>query len=246
MGSEMITAGSRPVPARMEDRLIVALDLPEIAAACDMVARLDGVVSFYKLGLWLIFKPGFEAFLDELLAHGKRIFLDAKMFDIGETVRHGVAATASRGVSFLTVHGDGDIVRAAVEARRGSEMRILAITALTSLDAAGLRDFGYQGTVAEFIRERVAACIEFGCDGVIASPDDVTMIRGLPGADRLLVVTPGVRQAGAALDDHKRSGTPAQAIAAGADYLVVGRPIVRAADPAQAAAQIVAEMKTAG
>jgi orotidine-5'-phosphate decarboxylase len=229
----------------MGDRIIVALDLPDIAAARAIVDRLDGVVSFYKLGYWLMLSPGFEAFLDDLLARGKRIFLDAKMFDIGETVRQGVRRAAERGFSLLTVHGDGDIIRAAVEGCAGSELRILAIGALTSLNDAGLRELGHEKTVAELIRERVVNCIAWGCDGVIASPDDVADIRQLPGAERLLVVTPGVRLAGAALDDHKRSGTPAQAIAAGADYLVIGRPIVRADDPAAMAARIIADMQSA-
>jgi len=230
---------------RIEDRLIVALDLPEVAAARAIVDRLDGIISFFKLGYWLMLSPGFEGFLDGLLKGGKRIFLDTKMFDIGETVREGVRRAAERGISLVTVHGDGDIVRAAVEGRGGSDLRILAITALTSLDEAGLRELGHQGTVAEFIRGRVAKCVAWGCDGVISSPDDVAAIRQIPGADRLLVVTPGVRLAGEGRDDHKRSGTPAQAIAAGADYLVVGRPIVRAADPAATAARIVAEIASA-
>ena len=230
----------------MEDRLIVALDLPEVAAAQRIVERLDGVVSFFKLGYWLMLAPGFEAFLDRLVRSGKRIFLDTKMFDIGETVREGVRRAAERGISFVTVHGDGDIVRAAVEGRGETPLRILAITALTSLDQAGLRELGHQGTVAEFIRGRVAKCVAWGCDGVIASPDDVSSIRQVPGAERLLVVTPGVRLIGEGRDDHKRSGTPAQAIASGADYLVVGRPIVRAADPAAMAARIVADMAAAG
>src|SRR5262249_30061764 len=140
-------------------------------------------------------------------------------------------------------HGDRDIIRAAADGKRGSNLRILAITALTSLDDAGARELGYAGTVEEMIRRRVAGCVELGVDGVIASPQDVTAIRLLPDADRLLVVTPGVRLPGAALDDHKRAGSPAEAIAAGADYLVVGRPIVQAADPAAAAAQIIADMQ---
>lgn len=229
----------------MADRVIVALDLPDIASARRIVEQLEGGVSFYKLGYWLMLSPGFEAFLDDLLAGGKRIFLDAKMFDIGETVRQGVRRAGERGFSLLTVHGDGDIIRAAVEGRANSDLRILAISALTSLNDAGLRELGHQKTVAELIRERVENCIAWGCDGVIASPDDVADIRRLPGAERLLVVTPGVRLAGAGLDDHKRSGTPAQAIAAGADYLVIGRPIVRADDPAAMAQRIVADMQSA-
>jgi orotidine-5'-phosphate decarboxylase len=235
----------RPVPARIEDRLIVALDLPDIDAARAMAARLDGVVSFLKLGLWLIFAPGFERLLDELLGNGKKIFLDAKMFDIGETVRQGVKRAAERGIDLLTVHGDRDIIRAAVDGKGGSGLRILAITALTSLDDAGAAELGHLVPVEELIRRRIAGCVELGVDGVIASPQDVGMIRGLPGADRLLVVTPGVRLPGAALDDHKRAGSPAEAIAAGADYLVVGRPIVQAADPAAMAARIIADMQSA-
>jgi orotidine-5'-phosphate decarboxylase len=236
---------SRPVPGRIADRLIVALDLPDVGAARAMAERLDGIVSFFKLGLWLIFAPGFDRLVDELVGQGKKVFLDAKMFDIGETVKEGVRRAAERGVSLVTVHGDHDIIRAAVEGKRDSELRILAITVLTSIDDAGLNEMGYLCPVEELIRQRVAACTSLGCDGIIASPADVPGIRRLPSAEKLLVVTPGVRLAGAALDDQKRTGTPAQAIAAGADYLVVGRPIVRAADPAAMAARIVADMASA-
>ncbi|HEX3864727.1 MAG TPA: orotidine-5'-phosphate decarboxylase [Stellaceae bacterium] len=235
----------RPVPARVADRLIVALDLPTAEAARAITDRLDGIVSFYKLGLWLIFAPGFDRLLEDLMARGNRIFLDAKMFDIGETVKQGVTRAAERGVSFVTIHGDHDIVRAAVEGKRGTNLRLLAITVLTSIDNAGVQQLGYTVPVEELIRQRVAACTSLGCDGIIASPHDVTGIRALPDAEKLLVVTPGVRLPGAALDDHKRSGSPAQAIAAGADYLVVGRPIVQAADPAAMATRIIADMQSA-
>jgi len=238
-------APPRPVPARIEDRLIVALDLPTIAAARAMAERLAGVVSFFKLGLWSIFAPGFDRLLEDLVGDGKKVFLDAKMFDIGETVKHGVACAAERGVSFVTVHGDRDIVRAAVEGKRGSGLKILTITMLTSIDDAGARELGFTRPVEEVIRDRIALCTGLGCDGVIAAPQDVAGIRHLPDADKLLVVTPGVRLAGAARDDHKRAGTPAEAIGAGADYLVVGRPIVQAPDPGAAAARIIADMKTA-
>lgn len=235
----------RPVPARMADRLIVALDLPDVAQARAMAERLDGAVSFFKLGLWLIFAPGFDRLLDDLVARGKNVFLDAKMFDIGETVKQGVARVAERGVSLVTVHGDRDIIRAAVAGKGGSKLRVLAITALTSIDDDGARELGHRLPLAEVIRRRVAACASLGCDGVVAGPRDVADIRRVPGAERLLVVTPGVRLPGTALDDHKRAGSPAEAIAAGADYLVVGRPIVRAADPAAMAARIVADMTSA-
>jgi orotidine-5'-phosphate decarboxylase len=167
------------------------------------------------------------------------------MFDIGETVKQGVARAAERGASLVTVHGDRDILRAAVEGKRGSALRILAITALTSVDDSGARDLGHMLPVAELIRRRVATCVELGVDGVIASPHDIADIRRVTGAEALLVVTPGVRLPGASLDDHKRAGSPAQAIAAGADYLVVGRPIVQAPDPVVAAAGIIADMKNA-
>jgi len=241
----MTASPYRSVPARIEDRLIVALDLPDVGMARAMAERLDPIVSFFKLGLWLIFAPGFERLLADLVARGNKVFLDAKMFDIGETVKQGVARAAGRGISLLTVHGDHDIIRAAVDARRGSNLRILAITVLNSIDDSGVRELGYLCPVDELIRQRVAACVELGCDGIIASPQDVGEIRRLPNAERLLVVTPGVRLPGAAPDDHKRVGSPAQAIAAGADYLVVGRPIVQAADPAAMAARIIADMKSA-
>ena len=235
----------RNLPARMEDRLIVALDLPSVDAARGIVARLDGIATFYKVGLWLIFAPGFEAFLDDLLSSGCDVFLDAKMFDIGETVKQGVRRAAERGVSLVTVHGDGDIIRAAVAGKRGSDLKVLAITVLTSTDDAGLRELGIGLSVEELVRQRVKSCAAWGCDGVIASPGDLPVIRSMPEAEGLLAVTPGVRLAGAGLDDHKRAGTPAQAIADGADYLVVGRPIVQAADPAAMAARIIADMTSA-
>lgn len=238
---------ARPLPACMEDRLIVALDLPSVDEARAIVARLDGIVTFYKLGLWLIFALGFEAFLDELLKAGRNIFLDAKMFDIGETVRHGIERVAERGVSFVTIHGDGDIIRAAVEGRGNSSLQLLVVPALTSLNERGLRELGHTGSIADLIAERARFALDCGVDGIIASPqDNPNAIRRRLDAERLLVVTPGVRLAGAALDDHKRSGTPAQAIADGADYLVVGRPIVHSDDPAAMALRIIADMKTDG
>ncbi len=234
----------RALPSRMEDRLIVALDLPSVDAARAVVGRLNGIVTFYKVGLWLIFAPGFEAFLDDLLGSGCNVFLDAKMFDIGETVRRGIERVAERGVSFVTVHGDGDIIRAAVEGRGASDLRLLVVPALTSLNERGLRELGHTGSIADLIAERARFAFDCGVDGIIASPqDNPDAIRDRLDAQSLLVVTPGVRLAGAALDDHKRSGTPAQAIADGADYLVVGRPIVQSDDPAGMALRIIADMK---
>ena len=234
----------RELPHNVEDRLIVALDLPTIGEARDIVKKLDGIASFFKLGLWLQYAEGFDGFLAELLRAGKKIFLDAKMFDISETVKQGVRRAGERGVSFVTVHGDGEIMRAAVEGRGASGLKIFAITVLTSLDEKGLYDLGSSLSVEHLIRRRVQRAAECGCDGIIASPgDDPNAMREAAAAPGLLVATPGVRLAGAAIDDHKRVGTPAQAIAAGADYLVVGRPIVKSADPAREARAIVTDMR---
>jgi orotidine-5'-phosphate decarboxylase len=239
-------ATHREVPERIEGRLIVALDVASISEARALIDELDGVVSFFKLGLWLQFATGFDLLLDDLLRRDKKIFLDAKMFDIGETVRQGVARAAERGVSFVTVHGDGDIIRAAGEGKRGTSLKVLVVPVLTSLDANGLRELGYRASVAELIAERATTTLAWGCDGIIAAPhDNPNEIRRAAGSQALLVVTPGVRPPGAPLDDHKRAGTPAEAIAAGADYLVVGRPIIKNHDPARAAAAIIENMRSA-
>ncbi|MBV9375224.1 MAG: orotidine-5'-phosphate decarboxylase [Alphaproteobacteria bacterium] len=236
----------RDLPEEIEDRLIVALDVPSISEARALTDRLDGLVGFFKLGLWLQFAAGFDSLVEHLLNKSKKIFLDAKMFDIGETVKQGVARAAERGVTFVTVHGDGDIVRAAAEGKKGSNLKILVVPVLTSLDASGLRELGYRDGLNELIVERARRTLAWGCDGIVASPhDNPNQIRRSAGSDGLLVVTPGVRPAGAPLDDHKRAGTPAEAIASGADYLVVGRPIIRADDPARAAAAIIEDMRRA-
>jgi orotidine-5'-phosphate decarboxylase len=236
----------RELPERIEDRLIVALDVPTTEEARLLIDKLDGIVSFFKLGPWLHLAAGFERLVDNLLAADKKIFLDIKLFDIGETVKQGVARAAERGVSFVTVHGDRHIVEAAAAGKAGSGLRVLVVPVLTSLDATGLRELGYSGGVAELIVGRAKAAWAAGCDGIIAAPqDNPREIRRAAAAGGLLVVTPGVRPAGAARDDHRRSGTPAEAIAAGADYLVVGRPIVKSAEPADAAARIIADMRSA-
>ena len=235
---------ARNTPPRIEDRLIVALDVPSIDQARTLIGKLDGVVSFFKVGLWLQFAAGFAGLIDELHRKDKRIFLDAKMYDIGATVKQGVARAAERGVTFVTVHGDTDIMKAAVEGRGGSALKIFAISVLTSIDQDGLGELGYLCTVEDLISLRVRGAAECGCDGIIAAPhDNPDQMRERAGAPQLLVATPGVRLPGASVDDHKRPGTPAQAIAAGADYLVVGRPIVRSADPARAAAAIIENMR---
>ena len=237
---------SRDLPEKIEDRLIVALDVPSIGEARALIDRLDRVVGFFKLGLWLQFAAGFDSLVEHLINKDKKIFLDTKMFDIGETVKQGVARAAERGVTFVTVHGDREIIRAAAEGKRGSNLKILVVPVLTSLDANGLRELGYRRSIDELIIESARATLACGCDGIIAAPhDNPQEIRRSTGSEELLVVTPGVRPPGAPLDDHKRAGTPAEAIAAGADYLVVGRPIIRSDDPAGAAAAIIENMRSA-
>jgi orotidine-5'-phosphate decarboxylase len=239
---------ARDIPPAMAERLIVALDVPTIEGAARLAKQLDGIVSFFKIGLWLLFAPGAERFIDGLIGAGKRVFLDAKMYDIGETVRQGVARATERGVSIVTVHGDPEIMRAAVAGKAGSaRTRVFAISVLTSLNDAAVREMGYALSVSELIRLRVRQAVDCGCDGMIASADDdPNQIRRLAGADHLLIATPGIRPAGGGADDHKRHATPAQAIARGADYLVVGRPITQAGDPAVAARRIIAEMEQGG
>jgi orotidine-5'-phosphate decarboxylase len=236
---------ARDLPETMADRLIVALDVPTIEGASHLAARLDGIVSFFKIGLWLLFAPGAERFIDGLIGQGKHIFLDAKMYDIGETVRQGVARATERGVSLVTVHGDPEIMRAATAGRgRSTRTKVLAISVLTSLDDTAAREMGYALPVAELIRLRVCQAVACGCDGVIASADDhPNEIRRMANAEHLLVVTPGIREPGASVDDHKRHTSPAQAIARGADYLVVGRPITLADDPVAAARRIIVDME---
>jgi orotidine-5'-phosphate decarboxylase len=240
-----LPTATRDVPQSMSERLIVALDVPSVEAAESLARQLEGMVSFYKIGLWLLYAPGTEQFIDSLLAQGKRIFLDAKMYDIGETVRQGVARAVERGVSIVTVHGDPEIMRGAIAGKAGSaRTKVFAISALTSLDDQALRAMGYALPVRELIALRVRQAVECGCDGIIASADDnPDEIRRQCGADQLLIATPGIREPGGSADDHKRQATPAKAIALGADYLVVGRPITRSDNPAAAAHRIIADME---
>lgn len=240
----MLELAPRLVPAAMEDRLIVALDVPSIAQARDLVARIGDAVGFYKVGYWLLYSPGADSLLAELKAEGKRIFLDAKLHDIPQTVEIGAARAAERGVDLLTVHAEPAVMAAAVKGAAGSSMMVFGVTVLTSLDDADLADIGYRMGVSELVRRRARQAAEAGCHGIIASPEDKpTSLRAAAGAPGLLVATPGIRPAGADAGDQKRIATPAQAIADGSDYLVVGRPIVAQPDPAAAARAIIAQMR---
>jgi orotidine-5'-phosphate decarboxylase len=225
------------------DRLIVALDLPSVAAAEAMVTRLGDAVTFYKVGYQLAFAGGLP-FADALIRAKKQVFLDLKLHDIGNTVAKGVESVARLGATFLTVHAYPQTMHAAVDARKGSGLRILAVTVLTSYDDADLAAAGYDFTVTELVAERAAQARDIGVDGLVCSAEEAARLRGIASAGMVLV-TPGIRPTGAASGDQKRIMTPAAAIAAGADHLVVGRPILEAPDPKAAANAIVAEISGA-
>ena len=226
----------------MDDRLIVALDVPNAVAGLDLAERLGDAVGFYKIGLGMLTGGGLALAQELKDERGKRIFLDMKLFDIGATVEAAVRGLTRFDLDFLTVHGDPHVVRAAKEGASGSNLKILGVTILTSLDRADL-DAGMMqaGDIHDITVERAARAFEAGADGIICSPREAQAIRALPGSR--LIVTPGVRPAGAALGDQKRVETPASAIAAGVDHIVVGRPIWQAADPRAAAQAIIAEMR---
>ena len=226
-----------------DDRLIVALDVPNALEGLALAQKLGDAVSFYKIGLGMLTSGGL-ALANELKdEHGKKIFMDLKLFDIGATVENAVRGLAQFDLDFLTVHGDPHVVRAAQEGKGTKDMKILAVTILTSLDRADLDASCYkEGEVQSLVLERAAKAMEAGADGVIASPQEAALIRALPEAEGKLIVTPGVRPVGAALGDQKRIATPAQAIADGVDHIVVGRPVWTAPNPRQAALDILAEM----
>jgi len=222
------------------ERLIVALDLSSIEAAQALVTKLGDAVSFYKIGYQLAFANRGLAYAQALAASGKRVFLDLKLHDIGNTVAQGVKSVARLGASFLTVHAYPQTMDAAVQAREAG-LRILAVTVLTSYDDYDLKHAGYDATVKALVAGRAEQARVLGVDGLVCSPEEAATVRSIVGKD-LVLVTPGIRPAGSQSGDQKRIMTPAAAIAAGADYLVVGRPIVAAPDPKAAAAAIIAEI----
>jgi orotidine-5'-phosphate decarboxylase len=225
------------------ERLIVALDVSSVAEAEAIVARLGESVVFYKIGYQLGFAGGLD-FARSLADAGKQIFIDMKLHDIGNTVAQGVKSIARMGASFLTVHAYPQTMHAAVEARAGTKLRILAVTVLTSYDDADLAAAGYDFTVPELVAERAAQARDIGVDGLVCSAAEAEMLRPTldPG---MVLVTPGIRPAVADADDQKRIMTPSAAVRAGADYLVVGRPVIAAPNPKDAAEAIVAEIMRA-
>ncbi len=228
---------------KADDRLIVALDVPNALAGLELARQLGESVSFYKIGLGMLTGGGLALANELKQEHGKRIFLDMKFFDIGATVTAAVRGIAQYDLDFLTVHGDPHVVRAARDGAGGSELKILAVTVLTSLDRNDLDDGMMRaGDLAELTLERAARALDAGADGVIASPQEAAAIRALPQAAGKLIVTPGVRPLGSAAGDQKRIATPAHALASGADHIVVGRPVWQAQDPRSAARAIVQEI----
>ena len=218
-----------------DDRLIVALDVPDALAGLALAEKLGDAVSFYKIGLGMLTGGGLGLANELKQEHGKRIFLDMKLFDIGATVENAVRGLAQFDLDFLTVHGDPNVVRAAKEGASGKDLKILAVTILTSLDRADLdANLIKPGAMQDLVTERAKRALAAGADGVIASPQEAAVIRALPEAKGRLIVTPGVRPTGSDAGDQKRIATPAKAITNGADHIVVGRPIWQAPDPRQA------------
>jgi orotidine-5'-phosphate decarboxylase len=225
----------------MTNPLIVALDVPSAGDARALVRAIGPAVDFYKVGMELYAAAGMD-FVRELLGQGKQVFLDLKFYDIGETVKRAVARVATSGVRFLTVHGSTTVLRAAVEGRGDSRLQLLAVTVLTSYTQQDLDDMGFTGSLADLVDLRVRRACEAGIDGIVCSPLEVARVRAIAGPGRVLV-TPGIRPSGADPGDQRRLATARQAIENGADFLVIGRPITRAADPAAAASHILASLR---
>ena len=228
------------IPPR--DRLIVALDVPTVAEAQAMVARLGDAVTFYKVGLQLVFAGGVD--FGRELARSKKVFLDVKLLDIDNTVEGAVKSIAQLGVTFVTIHAYPKAMRAAVAARGASSLRLLGVTVLTSMDDADLANAGYGETAAALVARRAREARAAGMDGIVASPAEAAAVRAIAGPD-IALITPGIRPAGSDAGDQKRIATPGSAIRDGADYLVVGRPITMAADPKSAALRIHDEIEAA-
>jgi orotidine-5'-phosphate decarboxylase len=233
----------QPAKIAPKDRLIVPLDLPGVAEAEAMVARLGDSVTFYKIGYQLAYAGGLPL-ARTLSDAGKKVFLDLKLHDIGNTVARGVESVAKLGATFLTVHAYPQTMKAAVEARAGSDLKILAVTVLTSYDDGDLHAAGYRLNVSDLVEARAQQAQVLGVDGLVSSPEEAASLRKIVG-HQMNLVTPGIRPVGTSSDDQKRIMTPGRAIAAGADYLVVGRPITAAADPKAAADAIQTEIAQA-
>ncbi|HQT55588.1 MAG TPA: orotidine-5'-phosphate decarboxylase [Phenylobacterium sp.] len=226
---------------KADPRLIIPLDLPTVAEARAIVSALSDTVSFYKVGLELFATGGGMDLARDLKAAGKQVFLDWKLHDIGTTVQRSTAVLADSGCDFLTVHGEPQVMEAAVRGKGRSSLKVLAVTVLTSLSDADLIEMGFSETARSLVERRIHQAVAAGCDGVVASPHEAALARAIGGKD-FLVVTPGVRPDWSAKNDQARAATPADALKAGASHLVVGRPITAANDPREAAMRVAAEM----
>ncbi|WP_246498535.1 orotidine-5'-phosphate decarboxylase [Microvirga soli] len=233
------------VPAGdIRDRLIIGLDVGSVDEARSIVTRIGDAGTFYKIGYQLAYAGGFE-FARELIGQGKKVFLDLKLHDIGNTVEQGVRSVARLGATFLTVHAYPQTMRAAMAGKAGSDLKILAVTVLTSYDDNDLAEAGYAPvSAAELVARRAEQARDIGIDGIVCAAPEAQRVRGIVGRNRL-IVTPGIRPTGAEAGDQKRVVTPAEGIRLGANHLVVGRPIVKAADPRAAAEAIVREIADA-
>jgi orotidine-5'-phosphate decarboxylase len=236
-------AKAKDIALAPRDRLIVGLDLPSVDAAEAMIARLGDSVTFYKIGYQLAYAGGLPL-VPQLVKAGKQVFVDLKLHDIGNTVARGVESVAGLGATFLTVHAYPQTMKAAVEGRAGSDLKILAVTVLTSYDDDDMHAAGYRLGVSDMVAARAQQAQVLGIDGLVCSPEEAADLRKLVG-QQMKLVTPGIRPASAAVGDQKRIMTPGRAIAAGADYLVAARPVIAAADPKAAADAIVAEIAQA-
>jgi orotidine-5'-phosphate decarboxylase len=233
---------TNPDPAGdIRDKLIIGLDVPSVEEARSVVERIGDAGTFYKIGYQLAYAGGFE-FARELIGQGKKVFLDLKLHDIGNTVEEGVRSVARLGATFLTVHAYPQTMRAAVAGKAGTDLKILAVTVLTSYDDNDLVEAGYAPvTAAELVARRAAQARDLDVDGIVCAATEAERVRSIVGPGRL-IVTPGIRPAGAEAGDQKRIVTPAEGIRLGANHLVVARPIVKAADPRAAAEAIVREI----
>lgn len=229
--------------SQADSRLILALDLPGVDEARAMADAVGDAVSFHKIGLQLI-PIGGMALARELKAQGKSVFLDFKLLDIAATVEKATRSLAGIGADLLTVHAEPEAMKAAVKGRGDSDLKLLGVTVLTSYDDAALAEIGYQRTAKDLVLRRVDQAVEAGMDGIVASAHEAEEIRART-PDDFLIVTPGIRPAGASADDQKRVATPESALKSGATHLVIGRAITGANDPKAAAEAIVAEMKAA-
>ena len=221
--------------------IIVALDFEDAQQARTLVSRLGQAVDFYKVGMELYAAAGMP-FVRELIGEGKQVFLDLKLYDIGETVKRTVAQVARTEVRFLTIHAINPVMRAAVEGRGRASLQLMAVTVLTSFDQQDVTEMGYPYSISELVALRAKKAMEIGMDGIVCSPLDAAAVRRIAGP-AAIVVTPGVRSHSANKGDQKRVATPAEAIAAGANYIVIGREVTRASDPAEQVARILEELK---